>query len=58
MKHAEAFLKGYDDLRVARASLKRWVARCDGARPQQSLGCRTPDEGYFGAMSQKLLKLD
>jgi putative transposase len=48
VKYEEVYLKAYDSVAHARASLRRYLAFYNGARPHSSLGARTPDEAYFG----------
>ena len=48
VKYEEVYLKAYDSVGEARASLGRYLAFYNQRRPHSSLGGRTPDEAYFG----------
>jgi len=47
VKYEEVYLKAYDSVAQARASLGRYMAFYNARRPHSSLGARTPDEAYF-----------
>jgi putative transposase len=47
VKYEEVYLKAYDSVAQARASLGRYLAFYNGKRPHSSLGARTPDQAYF-----------
>ena len=49
VKYEEVYLKAYDSVGEARASLSRYLAFYNQRRPHSSLGGRTPDEAYFGS---------
>lgn len=48
VKYEEVYLKAYDTVAVARASLGAWFSFYNGTRPHTAHGDRTPDEAYFG----------
>ena len=50
VKYEEVYLKAYDSVGEARASLGRYLAFYNQRRPHSSLGRRTPDEAYFGSV--------
>jgi putative transposase len=47
VKYEEVYLKAYDTVADARASLGRYFDFYNGKRPHSSLGSRTPDQTYF-----------
>jgi putative transposase len=47
IKYEEVYLKAYDSVSEARASLGRYLAFYNGRRPHSSLDRRTPDQAYF-----------
>ena len=47
VKYEEVYLKAYDNVAQARASLGRYMAFYNAKRPHSSLGARTPDQAYF-----------
>jgi len=47
VKYEEVYLRAYDSVAHARASLGRYLAFYNGKRPHSSLGARTPDQAYF-----------
>ena len=47
VKYEEVYLKAYDSVAEARASLGRYLTFYNGKRPHSSLGARTPDQAYF-----------
>ena len=47
VKYEEVYLKAYDSVSAARASLARYLAFYNQRRPHSSLDRRTPDEAYF-----------
>ena len=47
VKYEEVYLRAYDSVAEARASLGRYLTFYNGKRPHSSLGARTPDEAYF-----------
>ncbi len=44
----EVYLRAYDSVSEARASIGRYLAFYNERRPHSSLDGRTPDEAYFG----------
>jgi len=48
VKYEEVYLKAYDSVGQARASLGRYLDFYNGKRPHSSLDARTPDRAYFG----------
>ena len=48
VKYEEVYLRAYDTVSEARASIGRYVAFYNERRPHSSLDGRTPDEAYFG----------
>ena len=48
VKYGEVYLRAYDLVSEARASIGRYLAFYNGHRPHSSLDGRTPDEAYFG----------
>ena len=47
VKYEEVYLKAYDSVSEARASIARYLAFYNERRPHSSLDGRTPDEAYF-----------
>ena len=47
VKYEEVYLRAYDSVGEARASLGRYLDFYNSKRPHSSLGRRTPDEAYF-----------
>jgi putative transposase len=52
VKYEEVYLKAYDSVAEARASLGRYLTFFNGKRPHSSLDARTPDQAYFHDMPQ------
>ena len=48
LKYEEVYLRAYDSVAEARASLGRYLVFYNERRPHSSLDGRTPDEAYFG----------
>jgi putative transposase len=48
VKYEEVYLRAYDSVSEARASIAKYLAFYNELRPQSSLDARTPDEAYFG----------
>ena len=48
VKYEEVYLRAYESVTEARASLGRYLAFYNERRPHSSLDGRTPDEAYFG----------
>jgi putative transposase len=51
VKYEEVYLRAYDSVSEARASVARYLAFYNRGRPHSSLDDRTPDEVYFGAQA-------
>jgi putative transposase len=51
VKYEEVYLRAYDSVSQARASISRYLAFYNGGRPHSSLDERTPNEAYFGAQT-------
>ena len=49
VKYEEVYLRAYESVGEARASLGRYLNFYNSKRPHSSLGKRTPDEAYFSA---------
>jgi len=47
VKYEEVYLRAYDSVSEARASLGRYLAFYNGRRPHSSLGARTPEQVYL-----------
>src|ERR687893_677165 len=52
VKYEEVYLKAYDTVAEARASIGRYLAFYNGRRPHSSLDRRTPDQAYFIPLPQ------
>ena len=52
IKYEEVYLKAYDSVAEARASIGRYLAFYNGRRPHSSLDRRTPDQAYFTPLPQ------
>ena len=48
VKYEEVYLRAYDSVAEARASLGRYLHFYNSKRPHSSLAARTPDQAYFG----------
>ena len=51
VKYEEVYLRAYDSVGHARASLGRYLDFYNGKRPHSSLDARTPDRAYFGDLA-------
>ena len=51
IKYEEVYLRAYDSVSEARASLGRYLDLYNRRRPHSSLDDRTPDQAYFGTRS-------
>jgi len=51
VKYEEVYLRAYDSVSEARASISRYLAFYNRGRPHSSLDERTPDEAYFGVQT-------
>ena len=47
VKYEEVYLRAYDSVAEARASIGRYVTFYNGRRPHSSLDARTPNQAYF-----------
>jgi putative transposase len=52
VKYEEVYLRAYESVGKARASLGRYLDFYNRKRPHSSLDARTPDRAYFDGMSQ------
>ncbi len=52
IKYEEIYLRAYDTVGEARASIGRYLAFYNGRRPHSSLDRKTPDQAYFDRLSQ------
>jgi putative transposase len=50
IKYEEVYLKAYDSVRQARASIARYIEFYNTRRPHSSLDKKTPDEFYFATL--------
>ena len=52
IKDEEIYLRAYDSVGEARASIGRYLALYNGRRPHSSLDRKTPDQAYFDRLPQ------
>ena len=52
-RYEEVYLRAYDGVADARASLGRYLDLYNGKRPHSSLAARTPDQAYFSTSPQR-----
>ena len=52
VKYEEVYLRAYDSVGEARASISRYLEFYNGKRPHSSLDARTPDQAYFDHLPQ------
>jgi putative transposase len=52
IKYEEVYLRAYDTVAEARASIGRYLAFYNGRRPHSSLDRKTPDQAYFNPLPQ------
>ena len=52
VKYEEVYLRAYDRVTEARASLGRYLEFYNRRRPHSSLGARTPEQAYLGHLPQ------
>jgi putative transposase len=52
VKYEEIYLKAYETVSEARASIGRYMAFYNGHRPHSSLDRQTPDQAYFNRLPQ------
>jgi putative transposase len=53
VKYEEVYLRAYDSVGEARASIGRYLEFYNGKRPHSSLDARTPDQAYFNHPPQR-----
>jgi putative transposase len=53
IKYEEVYLRAYDSVSEARASIGRYLAFYNGQRPHSSLDRKTPDQAYFNPLPQR-----
>jgi putative transposase len=53
IKYEEVYLRAYDSVSEARASIGRYLAFYNGRRPHSSLDRQTPDQAYFAPLPQR-----
>jgi putative transposase len=54
VKYEEVYLRGYDSVSEARASIGRYLDFYNGRRPHSSLDGATPDQAYFTTLPLRL----
>jgi putative transposase len=54
VKYEEVYLRAYDSVAEARASIGRYLDFYNRKRPHSSLGARTPDQAYFHHQPQAM----
>jgi len=54
VKYEEVYLRAYDSVSDARASLGRYLAFYNGRRPHSSLGARTPERAYLDHLPHQM----
>ena len=54
VKYEEVYLRAYDSVSDARASLGRYLDFYNSRRPHSSLGARTPEQAYLDHLPQKV----
>ena len=54
IKYEEIYLRAYDTVSDARASIGRYLAFYNGRRPHSSLDRQTPDQAYFTRLPQSV----
>jgi putative transposase len=54
IKYEEVYLRAYDTVSDARASIGRYLAFYNGRRPHSSLDRQTPDQAYFDRLPQSV----
>jgi putative transposase len=54
VKYEEVYLRAYDSVAEARASIGRYLDFYNRKRPHSSLGARTPDQAYFHHQPQAI----
>jgi len=54
IKYEEIYLKAYDTVGEARASIGRYLTFYNGRRPHSSLDRKTPEQAYFNRLPQSV----
>ena len=54
VKYEEVYLRAYDSVSEARASIGRYLDFYNGRRPHSSLDDMTPDKAYFTSLPLRL----
>ena len=54
VKYEEVYLRAYDSVDNARASLGRYLVFYNGRRPHSSLGTRTPEQAYLDHLARRM----
>lgn len=54
LKYEEVYLRAYDTVSEARASISRYIGFYNGRRPHTALADRTPDAAYFASPELKV----
>ena len=54
VKYEEVYLKAYDNVSEARASIGRYLDFYNGRRPHSSLDDKTPEQAYFNPLPIRL----
>ena len=54
VKYEEVYLRAYDSVTEARASLGRYLEFYNRRRPHSSLGARTPEQAYLDHLPQRV----
>ena len=54
VKYEEVYLRAYDRVTEARASLGRYLEFYNRRRSNSSLGARTPEQAYLGHLPQRV----
>ena len=54
VKYEEVYLRAYDSVSEARASIGRYLNFYNGRRPHSSLDGVTPDQAYFNSLPLRL----
>jgi putative transposase len=54
VKYEEVYLRAYDSVSEARASLGRYLAFYNEVRPHSRLGARTPEQAYLDHLPQRM----
>jgi len=53
VKYEEVYLRAYNSVAEARASIGRYLAFYNSRRPHSSLDRRTPDQAHFAPLPQR-----